>query len=255
MRLRDRAWANSAAIVALATVLFSVLRIYVWSRFYVPVALSVLAVADRPTILASTLLLVLVASAPFLWSEFVFSTRFTFRAIWDSKLPARDRIFSYLVLIGLSWTLLAIAPLYLLLTVEGLLILFVLGWLIVMVVTGARSGRVAVKDILRAKISADEKLRDWFITFILIFGAVTAVLSLPWTPLESITVKSPAQSLVGYVIGQQGPFTLFVNESKVATWIATNDITQRELCTNSDDMFSRPLAGLFSPVLLPLCPK
>ena len=252
----ERAWANLALLVALGTVLVAVVRVYWWSGFYVPVALSVLSVADRTALLASTLLLVVIALVPLLLSELLFSPSFNVNSLFKPDTPPLTAAKNFAVVIGVLIALFGFSSLVILLTVGGILALFAVGWFILIGVRWARHGRAGAGKLARARPFAEARLRHWP-TFILTSGLLlVGALGQPWVPLERIEVGPESTTMVGYLVGAQHGFSLILDQKQTPSWVATDSIAERQLCArNYDDMWSRSIADLLSPTILPVCPE
>jgi hypothetical protein len=250
----ERAWANISLLVGLATLLVAIVRVYAWSGFYVPVALSVLGVAERTTLLASTLLLVLLAFVPLMLAELAFSKNFSIRRLYEPRTSPGDAVWGYASVIGLFLVLIGFTPLSTLLTIGGLLAAFAVVWLTIVFVVRVKQGRDAAKKIAGANFASDPKLRAWPIFVALCGSALLGVVAQPWVPLESIVQVDAPTPITGYVVGAQGEFTLVVEEDKSARWIATSSIAERTLCARDPyDMWGRSVPSLFSPVFLQEC--
>lgn len=251
--LAERFWANFALLAAFGTVLVAVMRTYAWSGFSLPVGLAVLSVADRTTLLASTLLLVVVSLVPLMLSELTFSPHFSLRGLFDPDLSTRDAIARFGALGGLLFIAYGLAPLYALVSIGSLLVLIFLGWLVVLIVARIRGGQESAASVARAKLFTNPA-QSRSLLVLVSAGTIGAVLGQSWLPLESIELTKPNRTVIGYLVGAQGEFTLVLNEAKEAEWVPTETVEDRTLCSRStDDLWFRPVAALIGPTFLAQC--
>ena len=250
----ERIWANLALIVGLGTVLIAVIRVYAWSGYYVPVALAVLSVADRTTLLASTLLLVLIGLVPLGLSELVFSERLSITELRKTNRPLGQVVGSLAVIYGLGIVIFGFATLSILLPLGGVLALLAIGWIVVAIVWRVRHGRGAGMKVLKAPLFGSVR-GPWPTVVALSTSVMIGVLGQPWMPLETISRIVNPEVIVGYVVGTQNDFTLVLDQSKSPVWIASSDIASRQLCSRDPyQMWDRTIADLLSPTFLPMCP-
>lgn len=253
--IAERAWANVALIAAIGTVLVAVLRVYAWSGFYIPVALSVLSIADRTTLLASTLLIALISLTPLLLSELFFSQHFSLKKLVSPDTSPLDILRIYSVSAALLVALYGFAPIFVALVIGGLGALALIIWTVVIVVNRIKHGRAAARTTANARLF-DSKFSLTPLVVLTCCGVMFGVGSQPWLPLESIGTTSGTESVVGYVIGESGPFTLVVDEHKTSNWLQTASLESRQVCLRTQPEFVyRTFANVLSSVQLPDCPQ
>ena len=219
-----------------------------------PVALAVLAVADRTTLLASTLLLVIVALVPYMINTLAFSSRLSFKGMKRSQTSAPAALATWGTLAVFGLVVIGFAPLSIVVAVGGALALILSVWLAIFFAALFKRGKQAASRIARYSLNNDPDLVGGGYLAFLSVCILIGVLAQPWLALEELTVAGEEHASIGYVVGSQGDFTLLVGPDKSVLWISTPKIEGRSLCLSSEtDMWSRPLGSMFVPVLLPAC--
>ncbi|WP_104177895.1 hypothetical protein [Cryobacterium sp. Y50] len=237
-----------ALIASLAAVALAVLRVFFFSGFSVPVGLAVLGVADRTSILASTLLLVAVAFVPaFMGLEQPRAWVLAGNAD-GASLAVKFR--TALIWLPLSLFIMSVAPV---LVFAGVLLGTILGHLLSRWLRSAKK-----QDQAQRRAQAVARRAGWaWATFTGLL--LTLVLQQPWTPVERIQLSGSSTDFVGYVVGEQLQFTLLLDQKKRPEWTESEDILRREICIpgsrNWTSMTVVELLKSSAGLRLPTCPS
>lgn len=219
-------------------------RVFWFSALSVPVALSVLSVADRAAVLASTVINALTILTPLLL--FYGPARNWLLAGNDPGAPFAIKLRTALIWVPLSGVLLGtLTPPYLLGLVAAVVVIVVFG-----VVRRRRMPKQVPENVASQRT-------DWLLWGLatLIAYFVIQVISPPWLPLEEVKVDHYRKPIVGYVVGESSGHTLVVSRLKFPIWVPTKAIEQRELCLTSTDWWARPLTDNLAQSGMPLCPR
>lgn len=244
--IRSFAKTHLALIASAALVAFSGLRVYFFSGFDLPRALTILSVANRTSILVSTFLYLLTAISP---SLLVFNrTRAWLLAGNASRASVGLQLRTAVIWIPLGMMIFALAtPLLAAAVVLG----SVLGTILLRRwATKNRKARDAAQNEQRpAEIVGFPKWVGeipWLLATVVGLGVAFSLLT-PWQAKESLSVASADNSIVGYVIGEQAGQLLVVGEKKQLTWVSVDEITARGLCAATDlPWYSSRLTSLLS---------
>lgn len=254
---RNRLWANFAILAAVATVLASVVRVFAWSKFDLSTSLAVLSVADRGTLLAATLIPVLIGAVPLLVPELLLSPHFSFKRM---LVPVHNASFSralanYSIPLGFIFLLVNVVSFNLLVALGGLMVLALVIWLAVIATAAVKKGRESARAIARYNLSSSHRYRAWPVFIPVAIATLFSAFLQPWSPLEYVE-RAPQSSLTGYVMGESSGFTLVISQRKTTTWVATESINSREICQRSDPSYwNMTLVQMFTADPLPtICP-
>ena len=227
-----------ALVASAALVLLSVIRVYIFAAFNPDVALTVLSVANRTQVLASTLLNVIVTVTPFVvvfqplrqWlfagqrRNASYAAKLRTAIVWSSLLPLVVSTFSAAMLTGVG-----IAGIFALLS----------KW---------RARRRKERDPDAAEKPNRFAWDLQWIAMLLLGSMLFTVLSKPWQPLEKVKLASSDTPVIGYIIGEQAGKTLIVDKKTKPIWTKSDDVTSRELCVKEQSWMASSLATLMFEV-------
>lgn len=221
-----------ALAASASLVLLSVIRVYYFAGLSPDVALTVLSVANRTQVLVSTLLNGLVILAPLL--IFLGPLRKWLLAGNETgaSLSAKMRT-------GIVW--LPLAPIVAASLSVSLLFGYTVGGLVAWLVVRRKRKKLASDpDAAGKKNNFVDK--EWLLATI-VGVAMMAMLSIPWQPLEKITLQSADKPVVGYVIGEQSGKTLIIEKLRQPLWTNSDDVKGRELCAKKDSWMNMTLTA------------
>lgn len=245
-RILALALKHVALVASLAVVALAVLRVFFFSGFSIPVGLAVLSVADRASVLASTLLLVGIAFVPaFVGAQPAREWLLAGNAD-DASLLVKFR--TALIWMPVSLFIFGVAPisLFAAIVLGSAAGFFLRRWL-----------RRSTKEIAQKRGQAIASRVGWVwatATGLLL----TLVLQQSWMPIERVELSDSSTDLVGYVVGEQGEFTLLLDRKKRPIWSESAEIVQREICipgaTNWPLMSAMEVLRTSAGLALPQCP-
>ncbi|MGE3812365.1 MAG: hypothetical protein AB7I24_12550 [Candidatus Nanopelagicales bacterium] len=259
---RTHLLANLAVALTFGTFALAALRVFWWVGFDIPVALAVLGVVDRVSVLTSTLLLVVIALAPVA----------ILIAVGSGALrPALTMKASNA---GIAWA--SVAALSLLTPVAlfmvpaaGLLaLLLALGalWLWRFLSRRVPKWREAREREQAAHSATPEAAEAWnrrlridgqFFFAAAMVPMLASTLGQAWMPAESIQLEGSPKPVAAFVIGEQAGFTLLVDSRRHAEWVLTGTIQSRQLCATvgSSGLWNTTIPRLLVPSALAPCPE
>ena len=247
-RLSTIAWKHLALITSLAVIALAVIRVLFFSGMSVPVGLAVLNVADRASVLSSTLLLVAVAFVPLVLAyaparAWLWAGNASGATLWMMLRTA-------VLWIPMSLFIIGVAPIG---VIAGLFLGAVLGELL------RRWGRrsIAKGESSRKRVQGAVSSVGWVwatLTGILL----AAILQQPWMPIERMELTDSDEEFVGYVVGQQEGYILLLDRAKTPLWIPSGVLESRQVCNAGSEswffMTAFDLVKDASGLSLPRCP-
>lgn len=237
-----------ALTASFAVIVLAVLRIFFFSGFSIPVGLTVLNIADRASVLASTLLLAVIAFLPI-----IVSVKPARKWLWagnESGASVGTMIRTAMIWMPLSVLIFGVASV---LVLAGLVLGSIVGYFLQRWMRKLDEKPEKVRKRTGAAMSTTAWVWATLSGIILI-----AVLQQSWMPIERIEVKGQTDEFVGYVVGDQAGFTLLLDRMKIPTWILTADILHRDVCSSASDnwvfMTIPDIARSSANLSLPRCP-
>jgi hypothetical protein len=236
-----------ALVLGLALVAFAVLRVYFVAGFDLATALAILAVVDRPQLLAATLLSAIALLLPLMivnpsirkWILAGNRDGATFGAQLRSAVVG-------LPLFGVSALVLSV-PL-------------VAGWVIaaggVLLVRRRVRKRAAVLGPLSRRDSAvragAEGWKGWVAAMGI--GLLTiSSLNSPWLSQEALELKS-SEIVAGRIVGEQaGMMLVLQRRGGSAVWVRSDEVESRRLCGPRVEWWSHSVAELLRAPSRPVC--
>lgn len=228
-----------AVICALFVVVFASIKVFCAAGFQTPIALSILAVADRTQLLSATVISALTIVVPYLiiipqFNKWLFSRNEQNANFWQQigtaclwVLTSLFVVFSMTLPILGSWLL-------------ALILLFILR------VVAHRKGRHTGERKGEKLVAQFTGAQAW--TFASISGLLLlSILGQPWIAREAVTLAGN-QTEVSRVVGAQGDMTLLiVEQGRQVLWVKTDEITKRELCAPEPTWSGSPLVQFLAP--------
>lgn len=232
---------HAGLLLSGSLIVICAMRILLFAKGDIPLALAILNVGQQFTILTSTLFTALPLVALFAY----FNPRTTQYFSIDAK--SRDST-KFAAVQGLVFAiggplLFLVLPVILLGVALAGLVGFA-AWTFVQYLLSRNNKKWTMPRLVR-------QFFLWVVTAAVMVQCLV-VIFLPWVPSEKIIIKNGGENKTtyGYVIGQQGKQTMILNMKHTAvTWVSEDDLGDRSICNESSpftDWYWKPYAVAFS---------
>lgn len=227
-----------ALVVALALVVFAVMRVFFLSGFDLSTALSVLAIVDRTQLLTASVLAAITLVVPLVFINP--GSRAWLLAGNTSGAPFLTQLRTGLLWLPLSGVVVFGMSL-------SLVVGWVLGFLTLVAVNAIRRRRArkagAPLPDRTEKVRFSSDASGWLIATFAGWTLLT-VMSAPWLAKEAVHIGVD-DAQVGYVIGEQAGMTLILTSpGSDAAWVRSENIESRAVCRQAGQWWTSSLGSL-----------